>query len=105
MTVYDPPSPAQTPDAGYPKTYWPQENMLHSGIAWHSPASVHYGTYEDIDDARQKTLNRVYHQHLQRFNKPPRTPKIRTEAWINEPAKETTMTTEKIKEEIIEETV
>ncbi len=48
--------------------------MLYSGIAWLSPASVHYGTYEDIDDACQQTLNRVYHQHLQRFNKPPRTP-------------------------------
>ncbi len=72
----------------------------HSGIAWHTPASVHYGTYEDIDEARQQTLNRVYHQHPQRFNKPPRTPQIRTEAWINEPAKETTTTTEKIKETV-----
>ncbi len=72
----------------------------HSGIAWHTPASVHYGTYEDIDEARQQTLNRVYHQHPQGFNKPPRTPQIRTEAWINEPAKETTTTTEKIEETV-----
>ncbi len=50
--------------------------------------------------ARQKTLNRVYHQHPQRFNKPPRTPQIRNEAWINEPAKETTTTTEKIEETV-----
>ncbi len=74
--------------------------MFHSGIAWHSPASVHYGTYEDIDDARQQTLNRVYYQHPQRFNKSPRTPKIRNEAWINEPAKETTTTTDMIEETV-----
>ncbi len=77
----------------------------HSGIAWHTPASVHYGTYEDIDDARQKTLNRVYREHPQRFNKAPRTPQIRNEAWINEPAKEPTTTTEMIKDQITKETV
>ncbi len=66
----------------------------HSGIAWHTPASVHYGTYEDIDDARQQILNRVYHQYPQRFNKPPRTPQIHNEAWINQPSEEATTTTE-----------
>jgi len=25
----------------------------HSGIAWHTPASVHFGTAETIDEARQ----------------------------------------------------
>jgi transposase InsO family protein len=28
----------------------------HSSIGWHTPASVHYGTYGAIDDARQQTL-------------------------------------------------
>ncbi len=66
---------------------------------------MHYGTYEDIDDARQKTLNRIYREHSQRFNKPPRTPQINNEAWINHPEKETTTTTEKIEDQITKETV
>ncbi len=32
------------------------------------PASVHYGTYQDIDDAHQQTLNRVYYQNPERFS-------------------------------------
>ncbi len=75
----------------------------HSGIAWHTPASVHFGTHEDIDDARQETLNRAYDQHPQRFNKPPRTPQVRHQAWINQPATEINATTETIKETMINE--
>lgn len=69
----------------------------HSGIGWHTPASVHFGTHQDIDEARQRTLNRVYHEHPERFNQPPRIPQIRNEAWINEPAKEETATDETAK--------
>lgn len=57
----------------------------HSGIGWHTPASVHYGTHHDIDQQRQNTLNRAYQTHPERFTRRPRTPQIRTEAWINEP--------------------
>lgn len=28
----------------------------HSGITWHTPASVHFGTSEEVDQARQNTL-------------------------------------------------
>lgn len=67
----------------------------HSGIGWHTPASVHYGTYGQIDDARAVTLNRAFQAHPERFTKRPRPPKIRTEVWINEPQKEPTEVTTK----------
>jgi transposase InsO family protein len=60
----------------------------HSGIGWHTPASVHYGTYAAIDDARAVTLRRAWRQHPERFARRPQPPRIRTQVWINEPAKE-----------------
>jgi len=60
----------------------------HSGIGWHTPASVHFGTFQDIDDQRAVTLNRAFHLHPERFARRPRPPQIRTEVWINEPQKE-----------------
>jgi hypothetical protein len=33
----------------------------HSGIAWHTPASVHFGTSGAIDQDRQNTLTAAYH--------------------------------------------
>src|SRR5450756_2624944 len=35
----------------------------HSGIAWHTPASVHFGTADAIDQDRQNTLTAAYHAH------------------------------------------
>ncbi len=31
----------------------------HSGIGWHTPASVHFGTHHDIDQQRGRTLDRA----------------------------------------------
>jgi len=67
----------------------------HSGIAWHTPASVHQGTYGAIDDARAVTLDRAWRQHPERFATRPRPPQIRNEVWINQPAKEPELTTAK----------
>jgi len=64
----------------------------HSGIGWHTPASVHYGTYGQVDDARTITLNRAFEQHPERFANRPQPPKIRSHVWINEPQKELTLT-------------
>lgn len=61
----------------------------HSGIGWHTPASVHQGTYLDIDEHRQATLNRAFAEHPERFTRRPRPPQISAEVWINEPLKET----------------
>ena len=33
----------------------------HSGIAWHTPASVHHGTADAIDQDRQNTLTAAHH--------------------------------------------
>jgi len=58
----------------------------HSGIGWHTPASVHYGTADAIDEARQITLTAAFQANRARFSRrptPPKTPKV---AYINEPA-------------------
>ena len=72
----------------------------HSGIGWHTPASVHFGTYQEIDRQREITLNRAYNQHPERFTRRPRPPQIRTEVWINQPAKETPETIDAITETV-----
>jgi hypothetical protein len=43
----------------------------HSGIGWHTPASVHFGTAAAIDDARQITLTAAYHANPARFGRRP----------------------------------
>ena len=57
----------------------------HSGIAWHTPASVHFGTSAQIDQARQNTLTAAYHAHPQRFGRRPHPPIMPTQSRINEP--------------------
>jgi transposase InsO family protein len=57
----------------------------HSGIAWHTPASVHFGTAEAIDQARQQTLTAAYHAHPERFGRRPHPPTMPTQSWINQP--------------------
>jgi len=60
----------------------------HSGIGWHTPASVHFGTDHAVDDARQITLDAAYTAHPERFARRPLTPKIPQQSWINQPAPE-----------------
>ena len=60
----------------------------HSGIGWHTPASVHFGTADAIDDARQATLDAAYAAHPERFARRPATPQIPQQSWINEPQPE-----------------
>lgn len=62
----------------------------HSGIAWHTPASVHFGTYAAIDDARQITLTAAYQNHPERFGRKPRPPALPDMSWINNPANQLT---------------
>lgn len=57
----------------------------HSGIGMHTPASVHYGTAEQIRLLRQSTLDRAYATHPQRFTRHPRPPHVPETAWINQP--------------------
>ncbi len=60
----------------------------HSGIAWHTPASMHFGTADTIDQARQNTLTAAHHTHPQRFRRRPHPPIMPTQFWINEPITE-----------------
>ncbi|GAA4408689.1 IS3 family transposase [Tsukamurella soli] len=58
----------------------------HSGIALHTPASVHYGTVTEIQAQRADTLAAAYAANPNRFrHRKPSPPKPPTEAWINEP--------------------
>jgi transposase InsO family protein len=57
----------------------------HSGIGWHTPSSVHFGTSDAIDEARQQTLTAAYHANPARFGRRPRPPAMPTQAWINQP--------------------
>ncbi|MFD7001015.1 transposase [Streptomyces mirabilis] len=59
----------------------------HSGIGWHTPASVHFGTAEEVRDQRTVTLAEAYARHPERFGRRPRPPEIPQKAWINDPAK------------------
>jgi putative transposase len=57
----------------------------HSGIGMHTPASVHFGTAEQIRDRRQATLDRAHTRHPQRFAHRPHPPRLPETAWINQP--------------------
>ncbi|MFB6600674.1 IS3 family transposase [Streptomyces diastaticus] len=59
----------------------------HSGIGWHTPASVHFGTAEEVRDQRAVTLTDAYTRRPERFSRRPRPPRIPQQAWINDPAK------------------
>jgi hypothetical protein len=56
--------------------FFHEYNYAHhrSGIAWHTPASVHFGTATAIDQVRQNTLTAAYHAHRERFGHRPHPP-------------------------------
>jgi putative transposase len=58
----------------------------HSGIALHTPASMHFGTAQSIQAERAETLRSAYAANPRRFcNRQPSPPKMPTIAWINKP--------------------
>jgi len=58
----------------------------HSGIALHTPASMHFGTAGEVQAARTKVLHAAYAANPRRFcNRRPSPPKMPTIAWINKP--------------------
>jgi putative transposase len=58
----------------------------HSGIGYHTPASVHFGTAAEVRVQRQATLDAAYAANPTRFHRRrPQPPKLPTVAWINEP--------------------
>jgi len=68
---------------------WYNMDHRHSGIGWHTPASVHYGTAEEVRQQRAMTLDAAFQSHPERFvSKPPTPPQLPTTAWINKPEEE-----------------
>ncbi len=58
----------------------------HSGIALHTPASIHYGTDTEIRAKRQATFNAAFAANPIRFrNKAPLAPQLPEVVWINQP--------------------
>jgi putative transposase len=58
----------------------------HSGIAMHTPASVHDGTATQIQARREETLREAFLTHPERFHgRRPLPPQLPTRAWINQP--------------------
>lgn len=60
----------------------------HSGIGWHTPASVHDGTADQIRTRRAKTLDAAYTARPDRFTHRPQPPRLPETAWINQPSQE-----------------
>ena len=64
----------------------------HSGIGLMTPYAVHYGLAPQITAARKETLLAAYARHPERFvRKVPQPPILPEAAWINPPAKKTTL--------------
>ena len=63
-----------------------------SGIALHTPATVHYGTADQIRAHRQTTLHAAYGANPRRFrHRRPQPPGLPAAAWINQPSREALM--------------
>ncbi len=70
---------------------WYNDDHRHSGIAFHTPADMHYGRAELIHQHRTRVLAAAYLLHPERFvRKLPEPPTLPTAAWINKPADDTT---------------
>jgi len=66
---------------------WYHDDHLHSGIAFMTPADVHYGRTRAIIETRAQTLNAAFEANPLRFKGRPPTPKrLPSAVWINPPA-------------------
>jgi putative transposase len=70
---------------------WYNDDHRHSGIAFHTPADVHYGRAALAREQRGQVLDAAYAAHPERFvRNPPQPPTLPTAAWINRPEETTT---------------
>lgn len=66
---------------------WYNNDHHHSGIAYLTPADVHYGRVEEVLAERDRALAEAYARHPERFvNGPPRAKRPPTEVYINPPS-------------------
>jgi putative transposase len=69
---------------------WYNDEHRHSGIAFHTPADVHYGRAAAIQAQRAAALDAAFAAHPQRFVRKPPTPReLPAAAWINKPKEDT----------------
>jgi putative transposase len=65
---------------------WYNHDHRHSGIGFHTPATVHFGRAESIHLDRARVLEAAYAAHPERFvRQPPVPPHLPRIAWINKP--------------------
>ena len=65
------------------------DDHRHSGIAYHTPASVHFGTAAAVRARRRETLDTAYAANPARFrHRRPEPPQLPAIAWINQPVVE-----------------
>jgi putative transposase len=65
---------------------WYNADHRHSGIAWHTPQSVHYGQSEVIRSVRADVLTAAYTRNPERFvRKHPEPAALHPAVWINKP--------------------
>jgi putative transposase len=68
---------------------WYNQAHHHSGLALMTPAMVHYGQVQEVNQRRQQTLDTAFAAHPERFvggrPTPPQLPKA---VWINQPNRE-----------------
>jgi len=65
---------------------WYNKEHYHSGIAWLTPESVHYGQAKTILHQRHETLMSIYNKDPVRFNcKPPKRRQLDEAVYINPP--------------------
>ena len=66
---------------------WYNHEHYHSGISLLTPATMHYGTAQEVIQKRAAVLEAAYQAHPERFvNKPPRPAPAPIAAWINPPS-------------------
>ncbi len=69
---------------------WYNHDHRHSGIGLHTPASVHFGTANEIRQQRGIVLAEAYTAHPERFvHRTPQPPELPDAVWINPPTDDT----------------
>jgi len=69
---------------------WYNEQHHHSGLAYLTPATVHFGRTEEVLAARDATLLDAYQRHPERFRVAPKAPRPPPVVYINAPPADAT---------------
>jgi putative transposase len=74
---YDPTYPTHFTDIEHARTWattfvaWYNHDHHHAGLAGHTPADVHHGTWREVHDRRVTAMHQLYALHPERFRNPP----------------------------------